>query len=347
MGREDLYARTGIQVMNFNTLFQLYALKLRQDPVLENADMALFMPDAISYMLTGKAVCEYTIASTSHFLDPKTGELDGDLLSRIGVSRTLFPKVVLPGTEVGVLSKEISDECGLPQIPVIAVAGHDTASAVAAVPARDANFAYLSSGTWSLLGVELDHPVLSSDAAAMNITNEGGVDGTVTFLKNITGMWILENVLKEWTVSGKKYTYPQIVEMAEASEPRRFIFNPDDPSLANPASMIEAIDACFPQGGPKTDAEYVRSIFDSLAARYKTCLEDIKKVTGVRVDRLHIIGGGSKNALLNKLTQETTGVEVIAGPAEATAFGNIMIQASAVGAVDGIWDMRKVISASL
>lgn len=347
LSREALYARTGIQVLNINTLFQLYSLKLRHDPVIGNAAMALFMPDAISYMLTGKAVCEYTIASTSHFLNPNTKDLDAELLSMIGVDRNLFPEVVMPGTKVGILSEDVARECGLPRIPVVAVAGHDTASAVAAVPASNGNFAYLSSGTWSLLGVELDHPVLSAEAAEMNITNEGGVDGTITFLKNITGMWILENVLKEWAASGKNYSYPQIVEMAESSAPRRFVFNPDDPSLANPASMLAAIDACFPQGGPNTDAEYVRSIFDSLAARYRTCIEDIRRVAGVRIDRLHIIGGGSKNALLNKLTQEATGIEVVAGPAEATAFGNIMLQAAAVGAVNGLWDMRRVISASL
>ena len=188
---------------------------------------------------------------------------------------------------------------------------------------------------------------MNGEAAALNITNEGGVDGTITFLKNITGMWILENVLSEWEASGRKYSYPEIVEMARKAEPSKFLFNPDDHRFANPDSMLAAIDASFQQGGPRSDAEYIRAIFDSLVVRYKKCLDDIMRITGIKVNKLHIIGGGSRNTLLNALTQETTGVEVVAGPAEATAIGNIMIQASAAGAVNGLWEMRKVISASI
>ena len=217
--RESVYAKTGIQVMNFNSLYQLYALNREQSPVLAAAEHVLFMPDALSYLLTGEQVCEYTILSTSQLMNPRTRELDGELLRAAGVDASLFARRVMPGERVGVLRDEVARRTGLGRVEVFAVAGHDTASAIAAVPAADERFAYLSSGTWSLMGIELPAPVITEESCAMNFTNEGGVDGTTRFLKNITGMWLLEECRRIWAKEGRTYTYAEIMAMAAAAEP--------------------------------------------------------------------------------------------------------------------------------
>ncbi|MBQ0024867.1 MAG: rhamnulokinase [Bacteroidales bacterium] len=347
ISRDELYGRTGIQVMNFNTLFQLYAMNRDGSSQLKAAEKILFIPDALSYLLTGKMVTEYTIASTSHFLDPRSKKLDTQLLASAGVDAGKFSPIVFPGHRTGTLRPEIARECGLPELPVVAVAGHDTASAVAAVPALTEHFAYLSSGTWSLMGIETKEPVLTPEAAKANITNEGGVEGTTRFLKNITGMWIIENLLSEWKKAGKSYSYADLAPLAESG--RRFctFINPDDPSFANPASMQAAIDSyCAATGQQKPDSHgsYVRTVFESLALRYRQVLELIEKTAGFPVEVLHIIGGGSKNALLNQFTADATGCTVAAGPSEATAIGNVMLQAYSAGVVDSLAAMRKVIS---
>ena len=351
LSREELYARTGIQVMNFNTLFQLYSLSLRDDRMLREAKRILFLPDALTYMLSGAEVTEYTIASTSHFLDPRAKVLDRDLLEKIGVSPDLFAPVVMPGTKVGCIKDEIADKCGLRRgIPVIAVAGHDTGSAVAAVPAQDENFAYISSGTWSLMGVETKQPILTPEAAAANITNEGGVEGTTRFLKNITGMWIVENLLREWRDQGFVYSYQQMTAMARSAAPARSHINPDDASFAAPANMQKAIDDYLSAKGLPalvTHSDYLRCVFESLALRYKEVMEMIKSLSPVKIDRLHVIGGGSRNELLNDFTREALGIPVIAGPTEATAAGNLMMQAYGLGAVSSLQEMRKIIADSI
>lgn len=324
MSREALYARTGIQVMDFNTLFQLFTLKRNGSSQLEAASNILFMPDALAYMLTGNMHTEYTIASTSHFLDPVAKKLDEELISSIGVDPSKFAEMVMPGTKVGEFRG----------IPVIAVAGHDTASAVAAVPAKDENYAYLSSGTWSLLGVVTQNPVLTTEAAAANITNEGGLNGSVRFLKNITGMWIVENLLSEWRVAGKSYSYTDLAPMALSVGEVPIRINPDDARFSAPSSMQEAIDDyCNATGqrSPESHSEYLRVVFESLAQRYGEMLDQICRISGKKVDTLHIIGGGSKNELLNSFTQKATGRKVVAGPSEATAIGNILVQARAAG----------------
>ena len=251
MPRKEVYDLTGIQVMNFNSLYQLYAMQRDHSSPLKAAVRALFMPDALSYMLTGKMATEYTIASTSQILNPRTKKMEAKLLEKMGVKGSLFGEVVPTGTVVGTLTDALAAETGLDKVPVVAVAGHDTASAVAAVPASDEKFAYLSSGTWSLMGIEVKDPVITDETAALNITNEGGVEGTTRLLKNITGMWILEQCIKEWKKEGAEYSYPEIVKMAGEATPFRSFIDPDDPSFANPPSMAAAIrNYCAASGQP-------------------------------------------------------------------------------------------------
>jgi rhamnulokinase len=345
--REEVYRLTGIQIMNFNSLFQLYRAKQQRFAPLEAAREILFTPDLLSYMLTGNKVCEYTIASTSQILNPATKQFEPGLLEAAGVSPSLLREPVMPGTFVGQLTDLLAKETGIGKIPVIAVAGHDTASAVAAVPATDTNFAYLSSGTWSLMGIEVEQPIITSESYQNNFTNEGGIEGTTRFLKNITGMWLLEQCRKEWERSGQTYTYPQIVAMAEEAAAFPSVVNPDDPSFANPERMTEAIAAYCRQSNqpaPATHAEFVRCIFASLSNRYREVLTTLKEIAPFPIEKLHVIGGGSRNNLLNRFTANAIGLPVIAGPAEATAIGNIMIQAKAAGLVKDRWAMRRLIA---
>ena len=348
--REKVYDKTGIQIMNFNTLYQIFAGIEEGYVPLKQAKELLFMPDALAYMLTGEKVCEYTIASTSQILDPRTKEFDTELLEAAGVDASILRKPVFPGTVVGPLTDALAQETRIGKINVVSVAGHDTASAVASVPALDENFAYLSSGTWSLMGIESKEPVITPESFQLNYTNEGGVEGTTRFLKNICGMWILEQCRKEWDLSGKNYSYPEIVEMAMSAKPFQSYIQPDDPSFANPPSMLEAIDAFCERTGqakPENDAQVIRLIFESLALRYRQVLEDLDRIATHPIERLHIIGGGSKNRLLNQFTANAIGRKVIAGPSEATAIGNVMIQAMAAGVVSSLQEMRAIIHASI
>jgi len=343
---EKVYSRTGIQVMNFNSLFQLYAQHEEGSAAQANAAKALFMPDLLSYMLTGNMVCEYTIASTSEFLDPVTKDIDRELVAATGADPDIFDKPIFPGTIVGYLTDELAEETGLGKVPVVAVAGHDTASAVAAVPADSEEFAYLSSGTWSLMGIETPSPVLTPEAMKQNFTNEGGIEGTTRFLKNITGMWIIEQCRKEWKKAGIEYSYSTLVKMAQDNDYAGLI-NPDDPIFANPASMLGAIQTYCKTNGvvpPANDSEIVRCIYKSLAARYKYILDILQSMAPFKISKLHIIGGGAQNPLMNQWAADELGIPVLAGPSEATAIGNIMIQAQAVGLVKDRWEYRKVIA---
>lgn len=346
--KAKVYDITGIQFMNFNSLFQLYAMRKNNDSALAGAEKILFVPDALSYMLTGKMVCEYTIASTSQMLDPRTKQLDEQLLASVGLSRDNFGRMVNPATEIGVLTKEVQQLTGLGAIPVIAVAGHDTGSAVAAVPAKDEKFAYLSSGTWSLMGIETRNAIINDLSYERNFTNEGGIDGTTRFLKNICGMWLYERCRKEWTDAPKSHT--ELIAAAMEQPAFQSIINPDDPMFANPASMVEAIkDYCRQTGQhvPEGYAEICRCIFESLALRYRQVFNYLREMASFPIEVLHIIGGGSLNAYLNQFTANSLGIEVLAGPQEGTAIGNIMLQAKASGDVSDIWDMRRIIAASI
>ena len=347
--KEDVYKATGIQFMNFNSLFQLYVMKRDGNTALKHAEKILFVPDALSWMLTGEEVCEYTIASTSQLLNPVTKELDARLLSSLGLGRDLFGRMVMPGTRIGTLTEEVQKMTGLGPVPVIAVAGHDTASAVAAVPAKDEYFAYLSSGTWSLMGIETKEPIINNVSYERNFTNEGGVEGTTRFLKNICGMWLLERCRKEW---GDDAPADYGVLLSEAMKVPAFqsLINPDNPVFANPADMQGAIkEYCRATGQhvPEGYAEICRCIFESLALRYRQVAGYLKEMASFPIDTLHIIGGGSLNEYLNQFTANATGLTVLAGPQECTALGNIMLQAKAAGAVGGIFDMRRIIAESV
>ncbi|GHT72745.1 rhamnulokinase [Bacteroidia bacterium] len=345
--QREVYELTGTQVLNLNTLYQLYAAKRENSSALKAAKHILFMPDALSFLLTGEKICEYTIASTSQLLDARTKKIEPVLLKIIGLNADLFPRGVMPGTIIGNLSDNIIKECGLKQpIPVVAVAGHDTASAVAAVPAENENFAYLSSGTWSLMGIELKEPVISEESYAMNLTNEGGVDGTIRFLKNITGMWLLEQCRKEWETEGFCYSYPEIVALSDSADAFQSLIDPDDSQFANPESMTKAITGYCKKTGqatPQSHAEYVRCIFQSLALKYKQVFQCLEQIAPFKIEKLHVISGGSQNKLLNQFTANAIGVPVVAGPAEATAIGNAMMQAKGLGIVHSLSEMREII----
>lgn len=348
--RERVYELTGIQFMNFNSLFQLYTLDHTGCTALKAADKILFMPDALSYLLTGEMVTEYTIASTSQMLNPRTKRFEKELLDVCHVSLERFADFVFPGTRIGTLTADVQKQTGLGPIPVIAVAGHDTASAVAAVPAESERFAYLSSGTWSLMGIETKEPIIDSRSYEENFTNEGGVEGTTRFLKNICGMWLLERSRAEWKGGGEPYDYDYIYAHTPRMAPFRSLINPDAPCFANPENMVEAIrNYCRVTGQavPKSVPEVCRCIFESLAMRYKQIFESLCEMAPFPIETLHINGGGCQNVLLNQFTANATGVPVVAGPIEATAIGNIMLQAKAAGIVDDIQTMRSLIAESI
>lgn len=348
--QREVYDITGIQFMNFNSLFQLYAMQQDGNVAMKMAEKVLFVPDALSWMLTGEAVCEYTIASTSQMLDPRTGDLSEKLIESVGMKRSQFGRMVQPGTKIGVLTEEVQKMTGLGAVPVIAVAGHDTGAAVAAVPAKDEQFAYLSSGTWSLMGIETKDAIINDRSYELNFTNEGGIEGTTRFLKNICGMWLYERCRKEWPEEVRQLSHPELQGSAMQVEAFRSIINPDDKAFANPSSMIEAIQAYCRETGqavPETPAEICRCIFDSLALRYRQVFGWLKDFAEFDLNVLHVIGGGSLNKYLTQFTADACNVEVLAGPQECTAIGNIMLQAKASGDVADIWQMREIIANSV
>ena len=345
--KDKVYGMTGIQIMNFNSLYQLYRAKQENFSPLAQADKILFMPDLLSYMLTGKQVCEYTEASTSQILNPVSRQFETSLLEAMGVSPSLLHPLTDPGTVIGTLTDALAEETGIGKVPVVAVAGHDTASAVLAVPAENPNFAYVSSGTWSLMGVETESPVLTEESYEKNFTNEGGIEGTTRFLKNITGMWLLEQCRKEWEREGRSYTYSEIMDMAVSAVGVKSYVNPDDPRLANPPSMSGMIAQICSENGmtpPASDAEFIRCIFESLVRRYVEVIGMLSEMISFPIEKLHIIGGGSQNALINQMTANALGIPVIAGPSEATAIGNCLMQAKAAGLVKDRWEIRRIIA---
>ena len=297
--REELYASTGIQTMNFNSIFQLYALKEAGASALRHAKRLLFMPDLLSYFLTGRAVCEYTIASTSGMVNAFTHQFDRQLLERLGLPTGLLLPMVQPGAVVGTLRPAIAQLTGVGEVPVVAVAGHDTASAVAAVMGAGSHDAYLSSGTWSLMGIVTEAPIVTARAAELNFTNEGGTEGTVRFLKNITGMWLVEQCRKIWGAEGRDYSYTEMTAMAEQAKDYGGLINPDDPRFANPANMDREIRQALDEDGyaaPENDAEMLSCIYHSLANRYSEVLTMLRELAPFEIERLHVIGGGQHPA---------------------------------------------------
>jgi rhamnulokinase len=347
--KASVYQKTGIQIMNFNSLFVLNTMLEESNSTYPMIDKVLFMPDALSYLLTGKMVTECTIASTSQMVNPMTKKFDTDLLKAVQLSENNFGPTVFAGTKIGQLSETAKHLTGFDDVSVIAVAGHDTASAVLATPAENRNFAYLSSGTWSLMGIESDEPIITNEAFSLNFTNEGGADGSVRFMKNICGMWLVEQCKKEWEKSGA-LTHFDIVDSAKTAVPFRSFINPDAPCFASPKSMMEAIkNYCQStnQPIPETMGEIARCIYESLAFRYKQVLGDLQKFASFPIETLHIIGGGAQNKMLNSFTANATGLPVIAGPAEATAIGNILLQAQAAGLVKDKNEIRKIVRNSV
>ena len=347
--KEEVYAETGIQFMQFNSLFQLFSMVKDQSSLLEITDSILFMPDALNYLFSGVKKTEFSIASTSQMIVPGTCNWNTDLLKKAGIPTNILQEIVLPGTILGDIQDEIASDTSSKKIPVVAVAAHDTGSAIVSIPCTEKNFVYLNSGTWSIMGIELDKPIVSEQTLQMNFTNEGGVDGTIRFLKNIMGMWLIQECQRIWADQGKVYSWPGMVELASNSEPFKYLINPDDQMFLNPRDMTQAVrDFCYQtaQGTPHTHGEVIRCIYDSLALKYRYTLEQIRDLTDQPIDVIHIIGGGSNNHFLNQLTADATGINVISGPTEATAIGNIMVQAKALGYVGSLSEIRKIIADS-
>jgi len=346
--KKELYRMTGIQFMQFNTLFQLHAYKRDQSPQLETAKDILFMPDALCYLFSGIKKNEFSIASTSQFLKPGKLVYEQQLFDAIGVDISLMQELVLPGTILGTLKPEIQKETGSSAIPVVAVAAHDTASAIASVPATGRNWAYISSGTWSLMGIESDRPLISEEIQNLNFTNEGGVEGTTRFLKNIMGLWLLQECRRSWS-SERTYSWPEMVDMSLKAHPFKCLIDPDAREFLNPGDMPAAIEAfCVKtsQPVPENHGEIIRTIFESLALKYRATLDSIRAVSPVEIEKIHIIGGGANNELLCQYTSNATNLPVYAGPAEATAIGNIMLQAKALGVVSSLEEIRRMVFGS-
>src|SRR5580704_10796099 len=331
--REEIYTATGIQFMSINTLYQLFAAAQDTPALLKAAQKFLTIPDLFHFWLTGNAVCEYTNATTTQLVNPRTRTWAKDLIERLGLPTHFWPDIVEPGTFLGKLSPHIARRTALAETHVIAPATHDTGSAVAAISAREGT-AFLSSGTWSLLGTELDAPVINPKALQMNFTNEGGVNGTTRLLKNVMGLWVLQGCRQCWTAQGHNYDYGELMGLASREPPFGQLVDPDDESFLRPPDMLAAIDNfCLRthQPVPKEPGAYVRTVLESLAFKYSLVLRNLEQVSGTRITQIRIIGGGSKNRLLNQLTADATGRRVLAGPAEATALGNVAIQILATG----------------
>lgn len=346
--QERLYQLTGIQMLPFNTIFQLLAMARSRSSLLQIAQHLLFIPDLLSYLLTGEKKSEFTLATTSQLYNPLKHDWEKELLKAIGVSRALMPEVVAPATSLGVLLPVIARETGMQRVPVVACASHDTGSAVAAVPAQGQDWAYLSSGTWSLMGVEVHAPVITAQTQQLNFTNEGGVSGTFRLLKNIMGLWLVQQCRRAW-LAQRQYTYEELMQLAASAAPGKAWIDPDSPEFLNPPDMPAAVQAYCQRTGqavPQSHAQIIRCVYESLALKYRLVLEQLKQIHSQKISRLHIVGGGANNTLLCQWTANATGLPVFAGPTEATAIGNVMVQALASGQVQSLAEIRGVVATS-
>jgi rhamnulokinase len=346
--RPELYQATGIQFMPFNTLFQVYAMVRERSPLLDAAVDLLFMPDLFNFFLSGRKAAELTIASTSQMLDPRTKAWIPGLFQAMGLSKRILQDIVEPGTVLGPLAGDVAAATGLRDVPVVATASHDTAAAVAAVPAEGRNWAYISSGTWSLVGIEEQAPVITPGSLDSNFTNEIGVGGTIRFLKNVSGLWLLQGCRRAWAAEGP-VTYEDLTRAASEAPPFTALIDPDHASFLNPPDMPEAVAAyCRGTGQtpPRTRAALVRSLLESLALKYRHVIDQLGGLVGHPIEKIHVIGGGSRNSLLGQLTADATGLPVVAGPDEATAVGNILVQAMAMGRVASPDEIRSIIRES-
>ncbi len=346
---EDLYGITGIQTMNYNTIYQLAMDKQETPELFSIADRMLNIPDLLNYFLTGVQANEYTALSTTALLDAKKRQYAWDVIDRLGFPRKLFGEIVQPGTTLGTLLPQIQEEIGACDAKVMTVASHDTASAVLAVPTEQDDFIYISSGTWSLMGTELSEPLITAETRSMNFANEGGVLGTIRFLKNIMGLWIIQESRRQWKREGKEYSFAQMEAWAKESPAFRSIINVDDPSFATPGNMPEKIrDYCrrTSQPVPETVGQVVRCIYESLALKYRQVVEMIQTLKGKRAGVIHVVGGGTKDGFLSQMTADACNIPVAAGPEEATAIGNLMMQAIALGEVKDLKQAREIVAAS-
>jgi rhamnulokinase len=345
--REEIFERTGIQFLQFNTLFQLYAHSQLENGIPDNAARMLMIPDLVNLFLTGTAVSEYTNASTTQMLNAMTGKWEGEFIERLGLPSRLFCEVVPAASDLGPITRIISEDLSLKDLRVTATATHDTASAVAGTPLED-GWVYISSGTWSLVGIELDKPLINNEVAKSNFTNEGGAFGSLRFLKNVMGLWILESCRSEWAQTGRNVDYESLLSEVASVENGNAIIFPDDPRLFNPPSMLNAIEEQLQENGytnPRTQEPpfIAKTILDSLALRYASVVRTIESLTGRKVQGIHIVGGGSRNDYLNQATATATGLPVKAGPVEATVIGNALVQAIAGGRFESLAKARSYV----
>jgi rhamnulokinase len=346
--REEIYGATGVQFMEINSLYQMIALKRDHPEILEAADRFLMIPDFFHWMLCGSRVSEFTNATTTQFYDPVRGRWSHELLSRLGLPERILPEIVQPGSKLGVLREDVASRLGLGKVGVIAPATHDTGSAVVAVPAENssaADWAYLSSGTWSLLGVEVASPDLSARACRLNMTNEGGIDGTFRLLKNIMGLWIVQRCRRSFESRGAALSYEGLLRRAGDAPQFRSLIDPDDPRFLNPEDMPDAISEYCRETGqlvPETEGQFIRCALESLALKYAMVLGWLEEMTDRSISVVHVVGGGARNALLNQFTANACNCRVVAGPAEATGFGNLLVQARAAGELGSLAEMRAV-----
>jgi len=352
VSKEEIFANTGIQFMEINTSTQLFSLVYNNSPKLKISRTFLMIPDYLNFLLTGKKCSEYTIASTTQLINPKTMDWSKIIINKLGIDRNLFQNLCKPGTIIGKIYKDIAREVKLKnKTKIIAPACHDSASAIAAVPVsmlkyKRGEWAYLSSGTWSLLGVEIDHPIINKKSLEYNFTNEGGFENSIRFLKNITGLWIIQECKKLWQSSSSNLNWEKIMLKASKAKPFQCFINPDNGIFHNPSNMIKAIHEYCEKTNqyiPITIGEIARVIFESLALRYKQIIEDLEEITEKNIKALYIIGGGASNNLLNQFTANSLNIPVLTGPIEATAIGNILIQANAIGIVKDLNEIREIV----
>jgi rhamnulokinase len=345
----EIFRQTGIQFMRFNSLFQLLALQRDRSPLLDMAESLLFIPDLFHYWLTGTKVNEYTDASTSQMIHPGTRTWALELVRSFELPGKILGNLVMPGTSLGPLRGSVASQAGVPAMPVIVPATHDTAAAVAAVPAQGEAWAYISSGTWSLMGAEINSPITTDKALEFNFTNEGGVGGTIRLLKNIMGLWLVQECRRTWEREGKTYSYEALMQLAEAAPAFTSVINPDDSSFILPTSMPAAIgDFCrrTGQAAPEAPGAVVRCALEALALRYRWVLERLEELLGRKLETIHVVGGGCLNTLLCQFTADACNRPVVAGPVEATALGNVLVQALGLGLLGSLADGREVVRRS-
>lgn len=349
VSKEEIFERTGIQFMKLNTLYQLLGMSLANSPLLEVAETLLMMPDLFNFLFTGRKVSEFTIATSTQFYDPREKGWSKPLFDKLGLPYHILPEIIPAGTEVGPILPSIRDEIGLGAVPVIAPACHDTGCAVGAVPAVGDDWAYISSGTWSLMGVETPEPIITDTTLKYNFTNEGGVGDTIRLLKNITGMWLVQECKRTWEDAGQDLSFDELTRIAAEAKPLVSVIEPNYEPFLSPGDMPARIkEFCRKTGQPVPEAKdaVIRCILESLALKYRWGLEKLEEILGRRLNVIHIIGGGCQNKFLCQLTADATGRQVVAGPVEATAIGNIMMQALTMGYVDSIAEARELIRRS-